>query len=463
MGLILSDTLYLGTATPGGGGSSLPDQTGNSGKFLTTDGTDASWSDKPLVNTATGWASLTIGGNVAYNGRATNVGDGSTASGGYCSSFGNSASASGQNSTAVGAYSSATNRYAAAIGSDALAKQNGSIQIGKGTNNDTGTLKVGLVYDVNGNGNNYELLSMNGTIPADRLPNAINKYSTMPTAASTNEGWIVQYTGTTDANYTHGYIYECVSDGGNPATYSWSAVSVQAGGGSSLPSQTGNSGKFLTTDGTDPSWATISALQNTATGGGSLTINGTASSASYAINIGGGSQAGGSYAVATGNSAQAKGTADVAYGSQAATSANKTLQIAIGYNARTTASYAIQIGPGTNSATGTMSVALSADGNTWGNYELLSSNGTVPHARLTNAVVSNSITIAVADWNGGTTCSKTVSGLTATSVVWVAPDSASQSDYLTAGVYASNQTTDTLTFTCTTTPTSALTVNVIYC
>jgi len=29
------------------------------------------------------------------------------------------------------------------------------------------------------------------------------------------------------------------------------------GGGSSLPDQTGNSGKFLTTDGTDPSWATL--------------------------------------------------------------------------------------------------------------------------------------------------------------------------------------------------------------
>ena len=30
-----------------------------------------------------------------------------------------------------------------------------------------------------------------------------------------------------------------------------------------LPSQTGQSGKFLTTDGTDASWGTISALQNT--------------------------------------------------------------------------------------------------------------------------------------------------------------------------------------------------------
>lgn len=31
----------------GGGGSSLPDQTGHSGEFLTTDGTDASWAAAP--------------------------------------------------------------------------------------------------------------------------------------------------------------------------------------------------------------------------------------------------------------------------------------------------------------------------------------------------------------------------------------------------------------------------------
>lgn len=30
---------------------------------------------------------------------------------------------------------------------------------------------------------------------------------------------------------------------------------ISVGGGSSLPSQTGNAGKYLTTDGTDPSWS----------------------------------------------------------------------------------------------------------------------------------------------------------------------------------------------------------------
>lgn len=34
------------------------------------------------------------------------------------------------------------------------------------------------------------------------------QYDTMPTAGADNAGWIVQYTGATDATYTHGYVYE---------------------------------------------------------------------------------------------------------------------------------------------------------------------------------------------------------------------------------------------------------------
>lgn len=70
-----------------------------------------------------------------------------------------------------------------------------------------------------------------------------------------------------------------------------------AGGGSSLPSQTGNSGKFLTTDGTDASWATVSVpTVNDSTititqGGvtkGTFTTN-QASASTIALDAGGGS------------------------------------------------------------------------------------------------------------------------------------------------------------------------------
>lgn len=56
----------------------------------------------------------------------------------------------------------------------------------------------------------------------------------MPTASSETVGKIVQYTGTTDANYTNGYFYIGTSDGQEPATYSWENINVQAGG--SIPS-----------------------------------------------------------------------------------------------------------------------------------------------------------------------------------------------------------------------------------
>jgi len=81
---------------------------------------------------------------------------------------------------------------------------------------------------------------MNGIIPYIKLQQGgsgssepIFRYSTMPTAGATYAGKIVQFIGTTDANYTNGYFYKCGESGG---TYSWSRVDVQpsGGGGSNL-------------------------------------------------------------------------------------------------------------------------------------------------------------------------------------------------------------------------------------
>jgi hypothetical protein len=51
----------------------------------------------------------------------------------------------------------------------------------------------------------------------------------LPVASSTEEGKIYQYTGSTTASLTNGYFYKCVSDGEDPATYSWEEVNVQSG------------------------------------------------------------------------------------------------------------------------------------------------------------------------------------------------------------------------------------------
>ena len=127
---ILKDTLYAGGATSGGGGTSLPDQTGHTG-YLQTDGTDASWSDKPAIEniapfinerhnicaSATtfqkdGW-SMTAFGIGAY------VANGST-------SYGSNASAT-YDGVAIGAQ--AVSSGGIAIGSKARASQH-SIMIG---------------------------------------------------------------------------------------------------------------------------------------------------------------------------------------------------------------------------------------------------------------------------------------------------------------------------------------------
>jgi hypothetical protein len=56
--------------------------------------------------------------------------------------------------------------------------------------------------------------------------NAIFQYSTMPTAASTNVGQIVQFIGTSTSDYTNGYFYKCVADS-VAGTYVWEAIPTQ--------------------------------------------------------------------------------------------------------------------------------------------------------------------------------------------------------------------------------------------
>ena len=56
----------------------------------------------------------------------------------------------------------------------------------------------------------------------------ILQYSTLPTASSDNVGSIVEYIGTTTADYTNGYFYQCRFDGIN---YKWVQKDVQPSGG----------------------------------------------------------------------------------------------------------------------------------------------------------------------------------------------------------------------------------------
>ncbi len=73
-----------------------------------------------------------------------------------------------------------------------------------------------------------------------------------------------------------------------------------------------------------------------------------------------------------------------------------------------------------------------------------------------------SVTIAVADWAGGTTCSKAVTGVTTTSTNQIAIETIADGDaWAAANIYATGQSADQIDFTCTTTPTAAISFKVI--
>lgn len=101
--------------------------------------------------------------------------------------------------------------------------------------------------------------------------------------------------------------------------------------------------------------------------------------------------------------------------------------------------------------------SVSADDLTVGNMVV---NGS---ASFTNGIVnfkSVSVSLPVASWSSNSQ-TVTVSGVTTTNTVVVSPAPASFADYSTSVVHCSAQGTNSLTFTCSETPASALTVNVL--
>lgn len=119
-------------------------------------------------------------------------------------------------------------------------------------------------------------------------------------------------------------------------------------------------------------------LQNTATGNSSITVDGTATAKSQAINIGTGSQVTGNYGTALG--AYAFGNASHALG--------------LGNYAKAMADYAIQLNKGTNNTSNSLYVGFNND-----NYQLLDgTTGLIPDARIsTNIARTSQIPSAVTE------------------------------------------------------------------
>lgn len=240
------------------------------------------------------------------------------------------------------------------------------------------------------------------------------------------------------------------------------------GGGSGLPDQTGHSGEFLTTDGSSASWSD-KPLVNTSTAASSIAIGGVSVTSADSIAIGTAGSVAGIHSVCVSGAITSSGSLGVAIGQASYVSA--TSGTALGQNARVTGKSGISIGSGTASAErayqigyGTNSTAHSLSvgtyhNNTGKNYQLLDlTDGTIPTARLTK--VNSTITLTAAGWSSNTQ-TVTVSGVTSTSVVLVAPDPSDTADYVAAGILCTSQTTDSLTFTATTTPTNDIDVNIV--
>lgn len=238
-------------------------------------------------------------------------------------------------------------------------------------------------------------------------------------------------------------------------TYTWTRIDVQPAP-EALPDQTGNSGKFLTTDGANPSWSN-KPLVNMSTASNTIYVDLGHNTTTYTsvTALGAWAVSGGDESVSVGYSAKAS-TQGVSVGAR--TTSNGLCSINIGYRAHTDyANNAIMINAsGTTQKNEDSNTVKIANAN--GNYEIMSADGTIPTARLTK--VNTTITLVAANWSSNTQ-TVSVTGMTATGIVFVNPDPTDQVAYTAAGIICSAQAADSLTFTCGTTPTTDIDVVIV--
>ena len=96
------------------------------------------------------------------------------------------------------------------------------------------------------------------------------------------------------------------------------------------------------------------------------------------------------------------------------------------------------------------------------NNTTFGTNGSIYNVYNATKHSTLTVSLAVASWNTtNKTISVTASGVTASNLVLVSPAPASTAVYSAAGVYCSAQASNSLTFTCSSIPTAAVTVNVV--
>lgn len=216
------------------------------------------------------------------------------------------------------------------------------------------------------------------------------RWNDLPASMVNAEVVVEIMSGTTSSNK----VIKLTCTSGNRSPYLWiytywnggSNVSGWKGFQPELPSQSGQSGKFLTTDGSSISWGSVDALPaQSGQSGKFLTTNG--SVASWA-NV-----------------------------------------------------------DALPSQTGNSGKVLSTNGTSASWIDITSTPATTP-------------TLVAANWSSNTQTIN-VTGVTSSNVVLVGPSPVSAEDYAAAGVLCTSQGNGTLTFTCDTTPSVDLTLNVV--
>lgn len=344
--------------------------------------------------------------------------------------------------------------------------------------------------------------------------------SDLPASMANGEIVVEIMSGTTASNK----VIKLTCSSGNTAPYMWvytywnngTDVSGWKTLGDTLPSQSGNSGKFLTTDGTDTSWSD-KPLVNKSTQSTSYCITDSANgqNATYSVIMGRSiGYTAGSANIIIGQNAENQGNYNVHIGYRSTSgygctnnvfigAESNTLVISakgciaigasstilqgggnegiyvIGHGARSNESYTLSVGWYYNNQyityklfdvtgqipadrwIGTDSSAPSADGTYTPALTISSGVATRSWAPAASAPVvpSTMPTLLAASWSSNTQ-TVSVTGVTASNVVFVSPAPASAADYAAANVLCVSQSTNSLTFQCDTVPTNDITVNI---
>ena len=247
---------------------------------------------------------------------------------------------------------------------------NGTTTIGTITSAAALSASTEYTLVVSFSGTEYTFIYRTGsTIVTDSITSSTGITSGVPKIGVENDN-TDPFSGTVDLNQTY------ISINGSEV---WRAAEVtgKVEIAATVPTQPSDIGAATAAQGAKAD----TALQNTATGTNSLSIEGTSSSFQCATNVGKNSQATNNWTTAVGQLAKATGESAIAIGNSTTASGKKS--IAIGNSASVSGIGTIQLGRGTTTDNGCFYVGLTENGTTNNNYKVLDATGKIPNDRLT--------------------------------------------------------------------------------